>query len=446
MFQGFSYAYVYLVALLLAVALVAVLLGFILGSASGARRERKLHAKLVESQQSPTPLDSEQYYLEAGDTGGNSDAAWAAAWQSDWGSTSRSTVEAEASSPNANTPLEADNAIPKSSATPDIEYGRPGVEHSIPNEVTEDIPAWLTDSVAAETGLSDGEPNEEASVPSTPTLESGLPDADSVVPVPQADAGGPLMNSPNVWPAMANSDTTSTEADLSGGGAGWSGKDWAAQTAENPAEDSYASLSDGDGEREPGSDLESTGVPEGAKTDTVKAPSDAVDFGASAATAADMFEVASPDSETDEDAPVAESDAAEVVAQDVGLESEPEAGQGPAGRARTYSVSPEGSIEVSDGQSEDSDKDSGEVSEPSDEQDVEATSEMNAEAELERLRMELYRLETGAVSAWDRVVPQLEERIGELERDNTRLTNELRAIEGQMMLKAGHRNRPGSSG
>ncbi len=109
-------------------------------------------------------------------------------------------------------------------------------------------------------------------------------------------------------------------------------------------------------------------------------------------------------------------------------------------------MSSEGSVEVSDEQSKDGDNDPGGASKSSDDHDVDEISKADAVAELERLRTEMYRLETGAVSAWDRVVPQLEERIGELERDNNRLANELRAIEGQMMLKAGHRNRPGSSG
>ncbi len=457
MFQGFAYAYAYLVALLLAVALVAALLGFFVGRAPGARRERRLRAKLAESLLSPTPLDSEQYYLEAGDTSGTPDAAWAAAWDSDWGSTPRSPVESEASSPSAATAPETDEEVPKSWETPDIAYSQTGSEPSFPGEEQEGVPAWLTESVAAETDVSDPEPIGEASVPSSPTLESNTPDADSVVPVPHAEASGALIDSPNIWPAMASSDSVDLSAEAAPDSASpvSPSHEWDVEAVKGSAADTDVPLTtDSAKKQEPASDFEATEVLEGTESGAGD-ESEKVGFGASEATFEAVFEETSQDSEADGGIPVPESEAAteqaEVVAQDLeqddGLEPEPEAdSEPPVGRARTYSVSPEGSVEVSDEQAEDKEKDSREASAPTDEQDFEEVTEADAVAELERLRTEMYRLETGAVSAWDRVVPQLEERIGELERDNNRLANELRAIEGQMMLQAGQRNRPGSDG
>ncbi|PID50974.1 MAG: hypothetical protein CR980_00820, partial [Propionibacteriales bacterium] len=189
MFQGFAYAYAYLVALLLAVALVAALLGFFVGRASGAHQERRLRDKLAESLLSPTPLDSEQYYLEAGDASGMSDAAWATAWESDWGSVTQSPQESEVRSESVTVDAESDTAQ-KSWSTPDIEYHQPGPEPSPATEEQDGVPAWLTEPVDVELDVSDADPVGEASVPSSPILESSVPDTNSVVPAPQTDTGG----------------------------------------------------------------------------------------------------------------------------------------------------------------------------------------------------------------------------------------------------------------
>ncbi len=53
-------------------------------------------------------------------------------------------------------------------------------------------------------------------------------------------------------------------------------------------------------------------------------------------------------------------------------------------------------------------------------------------SELDRKDMELMRLETGATSAWDTTVPDLQNRIDELRSDNDRLIGELRQARNQL--------------
>ncbi len=179
------------------------------------------------------------------------------------------------------------------------------------------------------------------------------------------------------------------------------------------------------------------------------AQSAAVGFGAGAAVAAAAALSDAPEADATTAAPSVAPEAAE--AQSAHLGPEPDLGseswaaaEAAKDQTGSHRLTSDGSTFLSDEQPDNQDSGSEDsVGKPAEQHD-EATSD--ADAQLKRLQLELYRLETSAISAWDRVVPQLEERIHELEHDNSRLTNELRAIEGQLMLKAGHTNRPRSDG
>ncbi|PIE21312.1 MAG: hypothetical protein CSA64_02560 [Arachnia propionica] len=297
MLQGFSYAYAYLVALLLVVSLVSVLLGFLIGRDSGGRRNGKPEINFADSQQSPTPLDSEQFYL-------------------------------------------------------------------------------TTDAAVPDPGLT--------------VSDAAMPDAQAV--------------GPDLVTAEAGSEQT-----------------------------------------------DSAYQPDAATSTLGAAQPAAVGLGAGVAAAAAATQSAAPEAAVATETPSAASEAAVAQSAQLGPEQDLSAestadSEAAEDQARIHGVASDGSADLAAEQTAVQTSDSaGSEAKPAMTAGA-AISDVEATERLERLQAELYRLETGAVSAWDRVVPQLEERIRELEHDNTRLMNELRAIEGQLMIKAGPPNRPRSDG
>lgn len=72
---------------------------------------------------------------------------------------------------------------------------------------------------------------------------------------------------------------------------------------------------------------------------------------------------------------------------------------------------------------------------PPAEEPVDPAAPPAEEPELAHVQAELSRLETGAIAAWDKVVPRLEERIGELERENAHLVDELQSVSEQLRVR-----------